>query len=361
VPGDVLFKEDFFERVHDIQWTSEKKCYFMAGDSDAVKSLFSVSFSGQLYTSDDGIHWTASPLTSAIGTMNALDSGIWMRTNFDPKGDPLWILGGQAMKTTIQSPFSAHAISKDGRGLGSVRFFDERHFTGLYFADLNPGGSGGTARLESLSFDHADTFKSTSGLTWTPDHAHEPSAGGSALIRRPAVVAPDEVLFRAPMTTTQPFAFPHPAALRLAQQADLAPTPFADTQKPIPIRDIYQLSNRSEATGPLREGRYAGRNVKIKCGKPHNFHGPGSGSFTYGDPEMTLSDAKTGKKLGVANSGLSKTTSIAYGYYVFVVMGAIGNATGISYTENGLDWKVVMTGKPGSFGYCLVVGARPEE
>jgi hypothetical protein len=373
---DRVFREDFFERVVDVKWQEEKKCYFMAGDSQGA----TYSYGSHYYTSDDGMHWdTHQGGNGRAGNLYGFTSGMWMRTNFDPEGAPLWILGGEGVTADYSSRMSGLQISFDGLSLGEPRWFDNHsypgHFVGQFFADNVDGQGGGTARLESTSFSHADTFTSKDGISWSPDHYHSTASLRTARIdpkiRPPELLLPDlkriipayEIPDDYEVTTSHAIemaATPHPdsAIPYLARAAGI--TPFA-AAKIIKQNDLYQLSNRTAATGTLRKGKYAGKVVTIRGGKSHGFHGPGTPASDYFESSCSLVDAKTGKTLGKADNGVHFGHSMAYGYYVFVCGGGdqAGNSL-LSHTEDGLHWHTQMVGSPSHSIWSLCVGPRSD-
>jgi hypothetical protein len=374
VPGRVLFKEDFFERVTDVNWQSEKKCFFMVGDISQV-GLFSVPDNGFLYTSDDGMVWSAGKRYHTPGGLYGFTSGLWMRKSFEPDGEPLWILGGQGLTNDQTDVMSGLAISHEGKAFVETRFFDERHFTSQFFVDFQGvNESSNQARLESASFDHADTFTSKSGETWTPERYHAPSsfaarslAVASAVesFAAPAVIDVDPDEFHAQVKLPDVEVGPAMAVPALARPAmsrmlaTAAAAPLAADPKKIPIRDLYQLSNRNKANGPVRKGRYSGRTLIISFPNAHGNHGPGTPGYDYHDPDGVISDANTGKKLGSCNSKIKFGSSVAYGYYVFVACGADDSGSPcISYSEDGIEWKNQVVGPKGTRCWSLVVGAR---
>jgi hypothetical protein len=356
-----LFKEDFFERVTDVNWQSEKKCFFMVGDTSQI-GLLSVP-EGFLYTSDDGKEWSSGKHYHTPGGLYGFTSGLWMRKNFDPDDEPLWILGGQGLQSDVGQVMSGLTISHDGKSFGETRFFDERHYTSQMFVDFQGVGKINQARLESAAFNHADTFTSKSGETWRPERAHAPS--GFAAFTAPEqpvrsfADVPEEdfhAQVKPPSIEIGP-AMAVPGMTRRIIPATAVP--FAADEKKIPIRDIYQLSNRKKAIGPVRKGKYSGRTLSINFPNAHGNHGPGTPGYDYHDPDGVITDANTDKKLGSCNTHITYGSSVAYGYYVFVACGAdAGGSPCISYSEDGIEWKNQVVGPKGTRCWSLVVGAR---
>lgn len=367
---DRVFKEDFFERVIDVQWDEEKEVYWVAGDAQGATDSYGSAF----YTSDDGMHWETHEVGFGgenYGKLWGHTSGLWMRERFDIDKEPIWILGGEGITADGTMRKSGIQISRDGLTFEPARFFDYRHFVAQFL--VYPGGpTGYDLSLESVNFGHADTFHSVDGLSWTPQQYHADNPFSALQVSTPPLVTPtiqrivpartipNDVPLDVPVIHAMEGAAPLPIAQMLAALAATA-TPTATPTKPVKKNYIYQLSNRTGATGRLRKGKYAGKSINMYGGTPHGFHGPGTGGADYFDPNCKMYDGKTGKLLGTSNCGIKYCHSMAYGYYVFVVAG--GNQAGysqLSYTEDGKNWNVQTFGKAQSM-WSLVVGPRPNE
>jgi hypothetical protein len=364
-----MFREDFFQRIVDVRWAEEKKVYWMAGDLQSATG----SYGSYYYVSDDGIHWSGfQGGNGRFGNLYGFASGLWMRTGFKPEGAPLWILGGEGVTPDGSKRKSGIQISTNAMSLGEARFFDNGtflgHFVGQFFADDVDGQGGGTARLESTNWDHADTFTSSDGVSWSPQQAHadrasrgiiDPKADAAAIMARNLLMNPTSADHLNIPDLNWPLSVPVLGApLRLRSLRAEIGTRLV-TPESLQANDLYQLSNRRSATGTLRKGKHAGKRVTITGGTPHDFHGPGTAAYTYFSPNCTMTDTATGKSLGKSNCQVRHGHSIAYGYYVFVVAGDDGGMSCLSYTEDGKNWHKQAFNK-GHQMWSLVVGPRSD-
>jgi len=366
------FYEDFFERIVDIKWQREKKVFWMAGDTQGPIQNYLSNY----YTSNDGIHWSTHPggRSAAYGSLWGFTCGLWMREGFSQQGRPLWILAGEGITPDGKYRKSGLQISYDGLSFpDTARFFDNGfHFAAQMFVDGDPPNQ---ARLESSSFDHADTFTSSNGISWSPDQYHPDRIGGlveqaaaPSLLRPTARTIPPPL---PPGLERLPVSLSHPedtSTLDISMLRTVAMPRASDTLDLIKRNDIYQLSNRSSATGTLRKGKFSGRVVTIRGGQGHDFHGPGTPGVTYFDPDCTMSDARTGEFLSASDCGITHCHSIAYGYYVFCIAGDDGGGgpgvyarSIIAHTTDGITWHRHTLGTPAHGMWSLVVGPRPEE
>lgn len=345
----------------DVQWIEEKKCYFMAGDSQSA----TYNYNSQYYTSDDGMHWSANS-SGGSGNLYGFTCGLWMRESFKPDGKPIWILGGEGVDTDRRA--AGIMTSRDGQGSSAIQFFNDGQsglgwYASQFFVDI--GSSGFQARLETATFADFHTYTSKDGLSWGGgSRRREANTDDSKMIPvnllgLPPVRAVTPALELPPdfeVTTSHSIDGGQPPNLQALRSA----TPFTTSSKVKSSNDLYQLSNRNSASGTLRIGPYAGKRVTIKGGKPHGFHGPGTPGSDFFEPGCTVFGPKGGK-LGGSNCGLTFVHSLAYGYYVFVAAGGVGKTNGrsaLSHTVDGIHWNVQDMGNQAHTMWSLVVGPR---
>src|SRR4051812_11037730 len=170
MPGRVLFKEDFFERVVDIAWESEPKVFWMAGTGSPliVNSQVAGGNRAAVLTSDDGISWSVKEIGihSGVGKwgFGALYAGVWMRSSLEKGGDPSWVMVGSDGR---QVSGSGAATSSNGSSIDSVTYFDDRHSGSEVGINTMPGVSSGGDIYAVSGFNfpdwHEDRFTSTNG------------------------------------------------------------------------------------------------------------------------------------------------------------------------------------------------------
>jgi hypothetical protein len=305
------FYEDYFQRVVNVNWDSEPECYFLAGDGDNFVNSIS-SGGGKVWRSNDGKSWYKILDDDKV---TALPVGLWMRQNFRPDWRPVWILAGQG-----ESGIICPAL---------VNSFDAQSFQKQYFPDALVGVvPDNETALGFFNRLHVDNNTLAVADVWrflTPTGVSYGSANGVDWHKDGASAPPP-------------------------------PTP-PPPAKPIPKNTrIFQIGRQISAFGKVREGRYKGRSLMLKIQQidPHHFNST-----------IQVFDQKTGKSLGTSDSGIPFGCSMAYGHYVFVIVGgvdlphegagAIGQGA-IAWSDDGLNWH---TQKMESFVMGgLAVGAR---
>jgi hypothetical protein len=305
-------REDFFQRVINVNWDTEPECYFMVGDGGDVLNNFEPFGAGSAWRSDDGQSWTKvmtnmnSPSSADVG---GLTCGIWMRQNFKPKGTPIWVMGGQAIS---QSEAAAVPVTTYSFDAGRIVIQDQETI------DDNPTGTVWQMKVNG------------------PPLA--PSNVSAGILQFLTVTSTIETIDGVTWSEHSGTASPYPPG-----------TKIRDTHQ------LYQLSNQPNAYGKVREGPFKGRRLALSALPIDDHH--------FG-PTITVADLKTGKPLGAFDSGITVGTSMAYGHYVFCIAGTIsaGHSSGLSeggyiaWSDDGISWH---RERLSDFElWALVVGAR---
>jgi hypothetical protein len=339
------FKEDFFERIVNVQWEAEPEVYWMTGTGAPliVNGMVIGDQHAWVYTSDDGMHWDGKDLFQSGGAgFGALYGGCWMRVGLNPKSPPVWVMVGSSSKMISMS---AAGYSTDGKNFGGRTVFDERH-------------SGELVKFEGdqISFEsqfnfpdwHVDNFYSSDGQSWHPDHYHPldsfaaqampPTMTGFADIATP----PPSVSRVTRVQASDPAGFTRRWVSRtssLLVPEDNSPELLAtDPSSGVQTKSdqIVFIGERIKAVGRVKKGKHVGKLLAIEI-SPYHAWSPDDGAHGYST--VRISDAKTKKSLGKANIGIKRSTTIGYGHYVFVVGGGDGKgSTMVSYTEDGIHW-----------------------
>jgi hypothetical protein len=353
VPGRVLFKEDFFERVLDVQWESEPTVYWMAatGFPYIVNSMVAGDNRAWIFTSEDGIHWTGQDMSFKPGEwgFSAFYGGGWMRENLQAgdlptkqPGKPVWVLVGSDGR--IMSG-SASAASTDGKSISRRNYHDDRHHGDKFAVHKpprpptldNPQGSPGEVKFNSMfNFPdwHTDTFTSSNGQTWNPAKYHS----GSRLLV--------------------------PRSLSAAAASEISPLIETEQAEAVGAKKTFNQGNSLTATGRVKKGPYAGRTVKLTLSNYNYEFGYGPGTIDIVE-KTRLGD----KPLDTVNCNVARSITIAYGHYIFCVGGSSRSVPApggsdyllqmstIAYTDNLVDWKAIDLGLHSQVN-VLAVGPR---
>jgi hypothetical protein len=386
------FNEDFFERVVNVKWEAEPDVYWMAATGYCKIVNGFAAQSSMLFTSDDGLHWTGPTELRkdwpAQG-MGAVFTGCWMRQELKQGNTPVWVLAG-ANSTT--GSIGAVVSSLDGKTVGEPVLLDLRH------AAEKVGKT--TKMIESVEvingvpqkvtvevpcirirsrftipgyYDHSDAFTSTDGVQWEPDHYHFfddsgnlPGIGvGPALANAGAGAVPMQspsgtIIKYISIFLVQIAPSPH----LVSPAAGLPALMMSELAKQKADKKTFKSSGIS-AVGKLRKGQFADKVVKMTLDPWHTL--PGGGD--HGDSTIAMIDNKTQKSLGTTDCGVTRTITIGYGHYVFVVGGSSdpeldgpeGRAqrSTLAYTEDGENWNVIEFGDHFQIT-TIVVGPRPD-
>ena len=369
MPGNVLFKEDFFQRVVDVNWESEPKVYWMAGCGFPLIVNMAIFFQFNLWTfvSDDGMHWKKGQKVGLPqGTFGRWGLGVvftggWMRAGLKEGGMPVWYMGGGNAKF---QPDGSSAASTDGLSLTVRQEMDAKH---VFDSTSFPGGDVvHMLQMPTYFSFHQDDFTSSNGMQWSPAkyHGGEDSLMAAAPQAFAAQAAsPIEFPTRAiivndPSVESMSTELMHKMMVP-SKRTLLTPTPFAEgSGGQVAADKVVFNGNRVSAAGKVRKGPYSGKVISCAIANPM-----GNDGF-HGDSKIRVTDPKG--KTHTTDCGIARTECVNYGHYVFCVGGATKPAemdqgknqiSAISYSEDGVQWKMQELGPYGQVN-VLCVGPR---
>jgi len=362
------FKEDFFERVVNVKWETEPKRLWMAaaGNPLFVNGIYNAwnAFT-YIWSSDNGHDWEATdyglhsgaaPNRYAVGP---IFGGGWLRKNLDPKQDPVWFFVGGDGRF---QPGAMSVNSLDGVYLHPPETNWDDHAIGVA---VGPTANGVYALMQrTLPLDpRLYPFTSSDGIGWEPPNYFggvSPLSGGASTMESllPAgteITGPHGSIV-AFITTPEP-----ERTLQIMQKAAHdplpaqfavpAPEPFSSSpSKPI----VFVQGTSIQATGKVQKGVL--KNIKSLTAiiDPYNFNAP-----AHGGPVLSIydtSDPSKVRKLTVSNCGISRTITISYGYYTWLVGGADSRDHSIiAYSQDLLKWRRIDLG-PNHQVNCIIAG-----
>jgi hypothetical protein len=323
VSDQTLFKEDFFERVVDVNWESEPKVYWVCGTGAPliVNGMIMGDNHGWAFTSGDGKHWSGTDLFKHDGQgIGALYTGCWLREGLEEGNAPVWMMAGGTSKTVCASCASYTTTGTD-YSADDRTVFDDRHA-----CDFTIFGGGSSITVIS-QFDfpdwHTDRFNSSNGRTWSPKKYHGDDADG----------------FAAAATGVAPiFGYSPVAHFVSADPADpksllvpinrplLTPMPTAGGSGGSKKADkmIFNPSTHY-AAGKVKKGPFKGKTISVEIKPYHNP--PGGGAHGDSTVEVTVIGGDEQEEPQTASTGITRTIAIGYGYYTFVIGGSSGGGS----------------------------------
>jgi hypothetical protein len=367
VPGRVLFREDFFERVIDVNWESEPKVYWVAGTGHPnIVNGMPGDNHGYALTSEDGKHWKGIDLFKTNGQgIGPLYTGCWLREGLQEGNHPVWMMAGGTSETVCSS-CACYTDTGTDFNIANRTVFDERHA-----CDSTDSASNLIFVGSHFTFPdfHKDFFRSPNGRQWQPKSYHGGEGGGGENGGGEEAFA---ALSAAPNSSFSPvahFVSADPAdpksPLIPVRRSLLMPTPLAaegsgGDKKADQI--VFQGSTHI-ASGKVKKGPFSGKKISVEI-KP--YHSPPEGG-AHGDATVevkVVGDDKTEPK--TINTGVARSIAVGYGYYTFVVGGSSGSVpnrgqrTTLAWSEDGVQWKKVEMGLHSQVN-PICVGPRPKK
>lgn len=370
------FKEDFFERLIDINWETEPEVFWLvgAGNPAFVNGLNYGDLHGYVWRSSDGKHWYGTDLwRPGLRGFGGLFSGVWFRKDLAKGAPPIWVIGGG---TNRSQPSSCVGYSLDGEtfSVDTRTVFDLVHICENFYP-----GDGFVFMEQMITFAfylHFDYFKSSDGIHWAPPNFHggvtdAPGMVAAAAGARTFASSAESKL----VSIIDPALTPENTTMESLMAAAAAPavntasmsavrsaeaTPFAGIGAQLKSDEILYIHTQVYATGRVKKGPFRGRRLIIQIYPYHYPYGGGA----HGDNTVMVIDAKTGQQLGIFKSGVQRSISIGYGHYVFVVTGsggagsAAGQKSTLAWSEDAINWKVINLGNHNQIN-AIAVGPRP--
>jgi hypothetical protein len=299
-------KEDFFQRIVNVNWPHEPECYWWTGTGTNISWQTVPNFTW--FTSDDGIHFGGG----AGGGSDDLDTvtqALWFRQRFDPRGTPVWVVGGHR---GVPGVAQVNASFDGGYAMQRIKLeFEPSDVYFMHFMDPileyvdeatgeNVPATPAQAVCYTLKFGtfQCNRWTSTDGVTWhgTPGQFNIPIGS------------------------------------------------ISTSNWPNGPNNIRQAGNTGTATGKIKNGPKARMELKQKD----------SHSFLDGIT-VTTDDGES----WVTSCGLETIMGIVYGHNVFACSGAFGEgAGGIVVTEDGKIWYDSIAGNVDGLIMAMACGPR---
>jgi len=353
MPGDVLFKEDFFQRVVDVNWETEPKVYWVAGTGCVnITNGIPTDNRGFACTSEDGKHWKGTDLYRPNGQgIGPLYGGCWLREGLQEGNHPVWMMMGGTSRTQCGS-CACYTDTGTDFPVDNKTVFDERH--ACEGAVIDAGNQIFIQSQFNFPDWHSDTFRSPNGREWQPKNYH----GSTSTAVRTAEIESGFGISPAARFVTGPDSRLVPVQRQLLVPAPMAaPGSGGDKQGD---KIIFRDGLRNVAAGKVKKGKFKGQTISVEI-KPYHYF-PEGGDHGDATVEVKVVGDNTVEPQ-IVNTGVTRSIAIGYGYYVFVVGGGSGTGsatTTLAWSEDGLQWKKVTMGQHNQVN-PICVGPRPKK